>query len=128
MRRPRGIRVRSGQFEFVSRPTARVKFSKVALITPFNGVPNYDQIEWKRRFVEIYDQNKEGDWTVDYARIDETEELTPFQNPAKNQDQNSLRQDGVAKLGLKAERDPGGFVKNVATNLQSGRQGQLTTS
>jgi hypothetical protein len=50
---------------------------------------NYDQIEWKRRFVEIYDQNKEGDWTVDYATIDETEELTPFQKPAKNQDQNS---------------------------------------
>ncbi|MEY2614676.1 MAG: inward rectifier potassium channel [Verrucomicrobiota bacterium] len=50
---------------------------------------NYDQIEWKRRFVEIYDQNEEGDWTVDYARIDETEELPPFQHPTKNQDQNS---------------------------------------
>ncbi len=68
---------------------------------------NYDQIEWKRRFVEIYDQNKEGDWTVDYARIDETEELTPFQNPAKNQDQNSLRQDGVAKLGVKSRKRSG---------------------
>src|SRR6202047_319720 len=33
---------------------------------------NYDQIEWNRRFVEIYDQNEEGDWTVDYGRIDET--------------------------------------------------------
>jgi inward rectifier potassium channel len=35
---------------------------------------NYDQIEWNRRFVEIYDQNEEGDWTVDYGRIDETED------------------------------------------------------
>jgi len=34
---------------------------------------NYDQIEWNRRFVEIYAENEEGDWTVDYARIDETE-------------------------------------------------------
>jgi hypothetical protein len=49
---------------------------------------NYDQIEWQRRFVEIYDQNEEGDWTVDYARIDETEELPPFQCQTKNQDQN----------------------------------------
>jgi inward rectifier potassium channel len=36
---------------------------------------NHDQIEWHRRFVEIYDQNKEGEWTVDYARIDETEDI-----------------------------------------------------
>jgi inward rectifier potassium channel len=35
---------------------------------------NHDQIEWNRRFVEIYDQNEEGEWTVDYARIDETED------------------------------------------------------
>ncbi len=36
---------------------------------------NHDQIEWHRRFVEIYDQNEEGEWTVDYARIDETEDI-----------------------------------------------------
>jgi inward rectifier potassium channel len=35
---------------------------------------NYDEIQWGRRFVEIYDQNAEGVWTVDYARIDETED------------------------------------------------------
>src|SRR5438132_2412431 len=34
------------------------------------GDYNYDQIEWNRRFVEIYDQNEEGQWTVDYSRID----------------------------------------------------------
>ena len=39
------------------------------------GDYNYEQIEWNRRFVEIYDQNEEGEWTVDYARIDETEWL-----------------------------------------------------
>src|ERR1700751_2651388 len=43
---------------------------------------NYDQIEWNRRFVEIYDQNEEGDWTVDYARVDETENIAPIQNMA----------------------------------------------
>ena len=48
---------------------------------------NYDQIEWNRRFVEIYDQNEEGDWTVDYARIDETEDITPIQNLAKNHEE-----------------------------------------
>jgi len=39
------------------------------------GDYNYEQIEWNRRFVEIYDQNEEGEWTVDYARIDETEDM-----------------------------------------------------
>jgi inward rectifier potassium channel len=43
---------------------------------------NYDQIEWNRRFVEIYDQTKENEWTVDYGRIDETEEIPPVQNLA----------------------------------------------
>jgi inward rectifier potassium channel len=47
------------------------------------GDYNYDQIEWNRRFVEIYDQNEEGEWTVDYARIDETEDIAP--NLAKDQ-------------------------------------------
>jgi inward rectifier potassium channel len=48
------------------------------------GDYNYDQIEWNRRFVEIYDQNEEGEWTVDYARIDETEDIDPIQNLAKD--------------------------------------------
>ena len=47
------------------------------------GDYNYEQIEWHRRFVEIYDQNEEGEWTVDYARIDETEDIAPIQNLAK---------------------------------------------
>src|ERR1700732_717457 len=32
------------------------------------GDYNFDQIEWNRRFVEIYDQNEEGEWTGDYGR------------------------------------------------------------
>ena len=47
------------------------------------GDYNYEQIEWNRRFVEIYDQNEEGEWTVDYARIDETEDLPQIQDPTK---------------------------------------------
>ncbi|MBV8901854.1 MAG: ATP-sensitive inward rectifier potassium channel 10 [Verrucomicrobia bacterium] len=50
------------------------------------GDYNYDQIEWNRRFVEIYDQNEEGEWTVDYARIDEIEDIAPIQKPAKGQE------------------------------------------
>jgi inward rectifier potassium channel len=41
------------------------------------GDYNYDQIEWNRRFVEIYHENEEGEWTVDYGRIDETEDIAP---------------------------------------------------
>jgi inward rectifier potassium channel len=52
-----------------------------------SGDYSYDQIQWNRRFVEIYDQNKEGDWTVDYGRIDETEDIAPMQNPARNQEE-----------------------------------------
>jgi len=52
-----------------------------------SGDYNYDKIEWNRRFVEIYDQNKEGDWTVDYGRIDETEAVAPMQNPTENQEE-----------------------------------------
>src|SRR5580704_15175519 len=44
---------------------------------------NYDQIEWNRRFVEIYDQSNENEWTVDYGRIDETEEIPPIDKLAK---------------------------------------------
>src|SRR6266446_202853 len=50
------------------------------------GDYNYDQIEWNRRFVEIYAQNEEGQWTVDYAGIDETEDIAPIQNLAKDQE------------------------------------------
>ena len=50
------------------------------------GAYNHDQIEWNRRFVEIYGENEEGQWTVDYARIDETEGIiTPIHKPAKDQ-------------------------------------------
>src|SRR6202047_2078948 len=55
------------------------------------GDYNYDQIEWNRRFVEIYDQNEEGEWTVDYARIDETEVIAPIQNLAKEQEESGVR-------------------------------------
>src|ERR1700732_2977455 len=55
------------------------------------GDYNYDQIEWNRRFVEIYDQNEEGEWTVDYARIDETEDIAPIQNLAKEQEESGVR-------------------------------------
>ena len=55
------------------------------------GDYNYEQIEWNRRFVEIYDQNEEGEWTVDYARIDETEDIAPIQNLAKEQEESGAR-------------------------------------
>src|SRR5271165_3931494 len=55
------------------------------IVAPVQSLRDYsfEQIEWNRRFVEIYDQNQEGQWTVDYARIDETEEIAPIQNLAK---------------------------------------------
>ena len=52
------------------------------------GDYNYDQIEWNRRFVEIYDQNEEGEWTVDYSRIDETEDIPA--NLAKDQQEQAV--------------------------------------
>src|SRR6202022_2860336 len=55
------------------------------------GDYNYDQIEWNRRFVEIYNQNEEGEWTVDYARIDETEDIAPIQKVAKEQEESGVR-------------------------------------
>jgi inward rectifier potassium channel len=55
------------------------------------GDYNYEQIEWNRRFVEIYDQNEEGQWTVDYARIDETEDIAPIQILAKDQEESGVR-------------------------------------
>jgi inward rectifier potassium channel len=54
------------------------------------GDYNYEQIEWHRRFVEIYDQNEEGEWTVDYGRIDETEDIAPTHNLAKGQKEVSV--------------------------------------
>jgi inward rectifier potassium channel len=48
---------------------------------------NYDQIEWNRRFVEIYNQSKEHEWTVDYGRIDETEDIPPIRNLVKGQNE-----------------------------------------
>jgi inward rectifier potassium channel len=58
------------------------------IVAPVQGFRdyNYDQIEWNRRFVEIYDVNEEGQWTVDYGRIDETEDIAPIQNPPKDQE------------------------------------------
>jgi inward rectifier potassium channel len=53
----------------------------VALVQSF-GDYNYNQIEWNRRFVEIYEQNEDGQWTVDYGRIDETEDAAPIPTPA----------------------------------------------
>ena len=53
------------------------------------GDYNYEQIEWHRRFVEIYDQNEEGEWTVDYARIDETEDIAL--NLAKVREESGVR-------------------------------------
>ena len=51
------------------------------------GIYNWEQIEWNRRFVEIYEQNEEGEWTVDYGRIDETEGVPPIQNLAEDQEE-----------------------------------------
>lgn len=61
----------------------------VAPVQSFNDY-NYDQIEWNRRFVEIYDVNEEGQWTVDYARIDETEELGPVRNITREQEEQEV--------------------------------------
>jgi inward rectifier potassium channel len=44
------------------------------------GDYNHDHIQWGWRFVEIYHENKEHQWTVDYGKIDETEEIGPIQN------------------------------------------------
>jgi inward rectifier potassium channel len=54
------------------------------IVAPVQSFGDYndDQIEWNRRFVEIYHQSKENEWTVDYGRIDETEEMPPVQSPA----------------------------------------------
>jgi inward rectifier potassium channel len=53
------------------------------IVAPVQSFGNYHhkEIQWNRRFVEIYDQSSEGEWTVDYARIDETEEIGPLPSP-----------------------------------------------
>jgi inward rectifier potassium channel len=50
------------------------------IVAPVQSHADYyhDQIKWNRRFVEIYDQSKEHEWTVDYGRIDETEAIAPI--------------------------------------------------
>ncbi len=54
------------------------------------GDYNTDQIEWNRRFVEIYAENEEGQWTVDYGRIDHTEDFAPIQNPTKQHEEQAV--------------------------------------
>ena len=58
------------------------------IVAPVQSFADYnlDQIEWNRRFVEIYDQNEEGEWTVDYGRIDETEDIASTQNLSKDRE------------------------------------------
>ena len=58
------------------RIVASIVGVETVIVAPVQGFVdyNYDQIQWNRRLVEIYAQNKQGDWTVDYGRIDETEE------------------------------------------------------
>jgi len=58
------------------RIVASIVGVETVIVAPVQGFVdyNYDQIQWNRRFVEIYAQNEQGDWTVDYGRIDETEE------------------------------------------------------
>jgi inward rectifier potassium channel len=64
------------------------------IVAPVQSLQDYsfEQIEWNRRFVEIYNQNEENQWTVDYARIDETEEIAPIQIPAKAEGDPSVAQ------------------------------------
>src|SRR5215472_8647595 len=67
---------------------------ETVIVAPVQGFGDYncDQIEWNRRFVEIYGQNDEGEWTVDYGRIDETEDVAPIRNLAKAQQEQALAQ------------------------------------
>ena len=57
------------------------------------GDYNHDQFEWNRRFVEIYAENEERQWTVDYGRIDQTEDFASMQNLTKN-DEKQVASDG----------------------------------
>jgi inward rectifier potassium channel len=55
------------------------------IVAPVQSAWDYhdDQIQWNRRFVEIYDQTKENEWSVDYGRIDETEDVPAEQQIAQ---------------------------------------------
>jgi inward rectifier potassium channel len=57
------------------------------IVAPVQSFAYYrhKEFQWNRRFVEIYDQSEKGEWTVDYARIDETEEISPVPSPATGQ-------------------------------------------
>jgi inward rectifier potassium channel len=57
------------------------------IVAPVQSFAYYrhKEFQWNRRFVEIYDQSEKGEWTVDYARIDETEEISPVPIPATGQ-------------------------------------------
>jgi inward rectifier potassium channel len=63
---------------------------------------NHDHIEWGRRFVEIYRENKEHQWTVDYGRIDETEEFVTAQNPVMDSEEETV---GGTSLRQEAETE-----------------------
>jgi inward rectifier potassium channel len=69
------------------------------IVAPVQSFGDYndDQIEWNRRFVEIYHQSKENEWTVDYGRIDETEEMPPVQSPVEGLKEQAAGRD--VKLG-----------------------------
>ena len=56
------------------------------------GVYNYEEIQWNRRFAEIYEINSENVWTVDYGRIDETEEFPGPQDLAIEREDRVLSQ------------------------------------
>ncbi|MBV9997898.1 MAG: ATP-sensitive inward rectifier potassium channel 10 [Verrucomicrobia bacterium] len=77
------------------RVTASIVGVDTVIVAPVQsfGDYNYDQIEWSRRFVEIYDENEAGDWTVDYGRIDETEDIPPARKPASDQGERAAGRD-----------------------------------
>jgi inward rectifier potassium channel len=56
------------------------------------GIYNYEEIQWNRRFAEIYEVNSENVWTVDYGRIDETEEFPGPQDLAIEREDRVLSQ------------------------------------
>jgi inward rectifier potassium channel len=77
------------------RITASIVGVDTVIVAPVQSFEdyNYDQIKWNQRFVEIYDQNEAGEWTVDYARIDEIEDIPPVQNLAKDREEQAAGRD-----------------------------------
>ena len=61
------------------------------------GAYNYEEIQWNRRFAEIYEINSENVWTVDYGRIDETEEFSGPQDLAIEREGRVLTQNANLK-------------------------------